>query len=411
MKILQISTFDTNGGAARAAYRIHKGLQTIGIQSQMLVQSKKSADQSIIGPNNKFNKALSLVRPILDTSLLQWLGKGSETMFSPAWSPYSNILSQIDTLSPDIVHLQWICDGMLRIEKIGKIKQPLVWTLHDMWPFTGGCHYNDTCEHFHQCCGECPQIKRRGKNDLSHAIFKRKEKAWDKINLTIVSISQWLADCARDSSLFAHKRIEVIPNGIDTDRYQVIDKIQARKILHLPQNRKLILFGAIRVSDPRKGFHSLQSALQQLSLRGKAELVVFGGAIEPENSSDFNLPIHYLGHLYDDVSLALLYSAADVMIVPSKQEAFGQMASESMSCGTPVVAFGATGLLDIVEHKQNGYLAQPYDSNDLARGIEWVLADEERYKQLSHAAREKAVTYFDIKKVAKQYADLYQSLL
>jgi glycosyltransferase involved in cell wall biosynthesis len=411
MKILQINTSDIQGGAARAAYRIHKGLQAAGIQSHMLVQSKKSDDNSVIGPSNKFNKVLSLLRPTLDASVVKLRAKGSKTIFYPAWLPYSGISSQIDALSPDIVHLQWICGGMLRIEEIKKIKKPLVWTLQDMWAFTGGCHYSDTCERFQQCCGECPQLKRKGKNDLSHAIFKRKEKAWHDINLTIVTISQWLADCARKSSLFAQKRIEVIPNGLDTDHYQVIDKALARQIWHLPQNRKLILFGAISATkDPRKGFHFIQSALQQLPWRGKAELVVFG-AIEPENPPDLGLPIHYLGHLHDDVSLALLYSAADVMLVPSKQEAFGQTASESMSCGTPVVAFGATGLLDIVDHKQNGYLAQPFESNDLARGIEWVLADEERYKQLCHAAREKAVTHFDIKKVAKQYVDLYQSLL
>jgi glycosyltransferase involved in cell wall biosynthesis len=413
MKILQINTSDIQGGAARAAYRIHKGLQTIGIQSQMLVQSKKSDDKSIIGPTNKFNKALSLLRPTLDASLVKLLGKGSKTIFSPAWLPFSPILSQINTLSPDIVHLHWVCGGMLRPKQLKKINKPLVWTLHDMWAFTGGCHYSENCEGYKKQCGNCPQLNKNKLHDLSYSIHKRKKKAWEQLDLTIVTPSHWLAESVRQSDLFSNRRIEVIHNGLDTDLFKPIEKSVARSIWKLPENKKLILFGAMgAISDPRKGFDILVKALDELDKQwaGEAECIIFGNS-EPKNLPVFGFPVHYTGHLHDDVSLALLYSAADVMVVPSRQEAFGQTASESMSCGTPVVAFGATGLLDIVEHKQNGYLAQPYDSDDLAKSIEWVLADEERHKQLCYAARKKAVANFDLKKVAKQYADLYQSLL
>ncbi len=161
-------------------------------------------------------------------------------------------------------------------------------------------------------------------------------------------------------------------------------------------------------SEYRKGFDLLYECLKQLFAKwsDKAELIVFGSS-EPENPPDFGLLVHYLGHLHDDVSLALLYSAADVMVVPSLQEAFGQTASESLACGTPVVMFGATGLLDIVDHQINGYLAKPYDTSDLAAGINWILSDENRHKELCIKAREKAVVCFDIEKVAKQYAELY----
>jgi len=413
MKVLKVNTSDIQGGAARAAYRIHKGLRTIGIQSRMLVQSKVSDDISIIGPSNKFNEGLALLRPTLDASLVKLLAKGSKTIFFPAWLPFSGIIPKIKTIYPDIVHLHWVCGGMLRPEQLKQINKPIIWTLHDMWAFTGGCHYSEGCEGYKKQCGDCPQLNRNSEHDLSYLIHKRKKKAWTYLDLTIVTPSHWLAECARQSDLFSSKKIEVIPNGLDIDLFKPIKKAFSRSVWNLPKDKKLILFGALSAtSDSRKGFDLLVKALDKLDKKwaGEVECIIFGSS-KPENPPIFDFPTHYTGHLHDDVSLALLYSAADVMVVPSRQEAFGQTASESMSCGTPVVAFGITGLLDIIEHQQNGYLAQPFDSSDLVRGIEWVLADEERHRQLCHAAREKAVTHFDVKKVGKQYVDLYQSLL
>lgn len=413
MKILIVNTSDLEGGAARAAYRIHKGLQEIGISSKMLVQFKTSDDKAVIGPGNKLKRGLALLRPTFDSAFKKLFSGGSKTIFSPAWLPFSGILSQINSISPDIVHLHWICGAMLRIEELKRINKPILWTLHDMWSFTGGCHYNDGCERFRQACGNCPQLDRNGKNDLSRSVLRRKKKAWSKLNITIVTPSTWLAECAKESSLFSGRRMEVIPNGLNLDLFKPINKTTAREIWDLPNNKKLFLFGGMSaVSDHRKGFDLLYEGLKQLSAKwsDKAELIVFG-ASEPENSPDFGLPVHYLGRLHDDVSLALLYSAADVMVTPSRQEAFGQTASESLACGTPVVAFGATGLLDIVDHKINGYLAKPFDTSDLAAGIDWVLSDDKRHKNLCIKAREKAVACFDIKKVAGQYAELYGEVL
>jgi len=273
---------------------------------------------------------------------------------------------------------------MLRIEELKRVNKPIVWTLHDMWAFTGGCHYCDDCDRFQQDCGNCPQLNKNGKNDLSRSVLKRKKKAWAGLDVTIVTPSTWLAKCAKKSSLFKGQRIEVIHNGLDLNLYKPVDKTFACKIWNLSINKKLILFGAMSV--------------------------VFG-ASEPENPPDFGLPVHYLARLHDDVSLSLLYAAADVMVVPSRQEAFGQTASESLACGTPVVSFGATGLLDIVYHKINGYLAKPFNTSDLAAGINWVLSNENRHKELCANAREKAVESFDIEKVAGQYARLYGEIL
>jgi len=413
MKSLLINTSDISGGAARAAYRIHKGLQEIGISSKMLVQSKTSDDKAVIGPGNKLKRGLALLRPTLDSAFKKLFSGGSKTIFSPAWFPFSGILSQINSISPDIVHLHWICDGMLRIEELKRINKPILWTLHDMWSFTGGCHYSDGCERFQQACGNCPQLNRSGKNDMSRSVLRRKKKAWSKLNITIVTPSNWLAESAKKSSLFQHKRIEVIPNGLDLKRYKPMDRLLAREILGLPKNKRLVLFGAMEAtSDHRKGFDLLYEGLKQLYAKwlDRAELVVFGSS-EPENLPDFGLPVHYLGYLYDDVSLALLYSAADVMVTPSRQDNLPNTVVESLACGTPAVVFDIGGMPDMINHQINGYLAKPFDTSDLAAGIDWALSDENRHKELCLKAREKAEACFDIKKVASKYLDLYEEVL
>ena len=412
MKILFINSSDTSGGAARAAYRIHKGLQGIGMDSKMLVQTKLSDDKTVIGPGNKLKKGFAFFRPLLDYAGKRLFAGGSKTIFSPAWLPFSDISSRIKSIAPDIVHLHWVCDGMLRIEEFKQINKPIIWTLHDMWPFTGGCHMNDGCVQFQQVCGNCPQLNRSGKNDLSRLVLRRKKKAWSKLDITIITPSNWLAECVKKSSLFNGRRIEVIHNGLDIDVFKPINKTTARKIWDFSQNKRLILFGAVSATiEHNKGFDLLCKGLKQLAVEwsDKAELVVFG-ASEPENPPDFSLPVHYLGHLYDDVSLSLLYAAADVMVVPSRQENLPNTVAESLSCGTPVVAFDIGGMLDMIDHKTNGYLVKPFDTSDLSAGINYILSDEIRYKELCIKAREKAVESFDIEKVADQYAELYKSM-
>jgi len=233
------------------------------------------------------------------------------------------------------------------------------------------------------------------------------------LDLTIVTPSSWLCKCAKKSSLFYKTRVEIIPNGIDLNRFKPIDKNIARDILCLPKDKKLMLFGAAgALNNQNKGFHLLKEALKNISYKENKniELLIFGSS-KPRDEENLGFKTNYLGRLNDEMSLALVYSAADVMIVPSMQEAFGQTASESLACGTPVVAFGNTGLLDIVDHKENGYLAKPFNTTDLANGIEWVLEDKVRWKKLSQNARKKVVNEFDITKVTNRYMDLYKDIL
>ena len=262
MKILQVNTSDISGGAAIATYRIHKGLQRIGMDSKMLVQSKLSDDKTVIDPGNKLKRGLVLLRPTLDSAAKKIFAGGSKTIFSPAWLPFSDIPSRIKSISPDIIHLHWICGGMLRIEELKQINKPIVWTLHDMWAFTGGCHYSDGCDRFQQDCGNCLQLNKSGKKDLSRSILRRKKRTWSGLDITIVTPSKWLAECAKESSLFKNRRIEVIHNGLDLNLFKPIDKATAREIWDLPTDKKLILFGAMSAtSDHRKGFDLLYEGL------------------------------------------------------------------------------------------------------------------------------------------------------
>ncbi|MBD2777367.1 glycosyltransferase family 4 protein [Iningainema tapete] len=414
MKVLHLSTFDTLGGAARASYRLHQGLQRIGVNSQMLVQKKFSDDRTVIAtePKSGIKRALAKSKPLLEGLPLQLYPKRNTTMFSTEWLPDA-LAPKIAQLAPDIINLHWVGNGYLHIETLTKLNQPIVWTLLDMWAFTGGCHYSEKCDRYTDSCGACPQLGSSNR-DLSYNIWQRKAKAWGNLDITVVAPTQWLADCAKASSVFRNVRVEVIPFCLDTKSYKPINRQLARQLLNLPQDKQLVLFGAISAtSDERKGFHLLQAALEKLGVsewQKKVELVVFG-ASQPEKPINFGFNSHYLGRLYDDISLAIVYSAADVMIVPSIQEAFGQTASEALACGTPVVAFDATGLKDIVEHQHNGYLVKPYEIEDLADGIVWVLQDTERYQKLSQSARLTAEGKFALEMQAHHYQSLYSEIL
>ncbi|OLP20476.1 glycosyl transferase [Leptolyngbya sp. 'hensonii'] len=410
MKVLHLSTSDLDGGAARAAYRLHQGLQSTGITSQMLVRAKSSLDKTIVADKT----LLTRLGPPSTSLPLRFYPHRDRTMFSGQWFPDA-IAPKVRQLNPDIVQLHWICNGFLQLETLAKLNKPLVWTLHDMWPLTGGCHYSGACDRYHQTCGACPQLKSSKEQDLSRWVWQRKVRAWKNLPLTIVSPSVWLAECARSSSLFHDRRIEVIPHGLDLTRYRPIDRAIARDLLQLSSEQHIVLFGASpgTTSDPRKGLQFLQPAIQKLGQSGwqdRLQLVVFGSS-RPEQPIDLGFPIHYLGQFQDDIALALVYSAADVMVVPSIQEAFGQTASEALACGTPVVAFGATGLQDIVDHQQNGYLARPFEVDDLAQGIAWVLEDKERHEKLCFHAREKAEKVFTLELQASRHRNLYREIL
>lgn len=410
MKILIVNTHDMLGGAARAAYRLHKSLLLQGVDSQMLVQSKKSNDYTVLCDMSKRVKGVNKLRQVLDKVPLMFYKNRSKTFFSTPIVPFSNIVEHINKIRPDIVHLHWIAESMINIEDLKKIEAPIVWSLHDMWAFTGGCHYDEECGGYEKECGNCKVLGSDKDNDLSRKIFKRKQKTYSYIdNMIIVGLSQWLHDCSRNSTLLGDKRHVNLPNPIDTNTFKPFDKAKARELWSLPNDKNLVLFGAFgATSESRKGYDMLREALHKFDDKD-VEFVVFGSN-EPQKSQEFEVNVHYLGTLADDISLITLYSAVDVMIVPSLQENLSNAIMESLACGTPVVGFDIGGNSDMIEHMSNGYLAKPFNAIDLKKGIEWVL-DNKDYDSLCQNARMKVLREFDSVVVAKKYINLYEDIL
>ncbi len=414
MKVLALNTFDADGGAARAAVRLSQSLRDVGTDIRLRVLRKTTDLPWAESEAGTLGKLQGLARPLLDTLPLRRYRQRSSQAWSVNWLPYPAVDRAVAEV--DLVHLHWLGFGYVSPRQLLRWHKPVVWTLHDMWPVTGGCHYAAGCEGFHHGCGSCPQLGSIQARDISARQFELKAEVMREADVSFVSPSHWMADEARASGLIGDCPVHVIANGLDIDRFQPLDRVMARQAFNLPPERPVILFGALNaLGDERKGSHLLLAAIRQLEAEGwpagqEPAYVVFG-ASAPANAELAALPIRYVGRLHDDVALALLYSAADVMVVPSLQETFGQTASEAMACGTPVVAFAATGLLDVVAHGETGYLARPYESSDLAAGIRWVLADDERHQALSGQARRRCLQHFDQRLTARAHQSLYQELV
>lgn len=411
MKPLLVSTFDIQGGAARAAYRLHAGLRQSGVDSRMLVQEKASDDYTVRGPESKGAYLLSRIRANFDRVPLYLYPKHHTAFFSSALLP-DILKNEINVMDPDIVHLHWVSYGFMRIETLAAIRRPIVWTLHDMWPFTGGCHYSEGCERYMNSCGCCPQLSSEKQYDLSRWNVNRKVNKWSALPITIVTPSRWLGECARKSSLFSNMEIEIIPNGIDVKRFSPHNKNICRDILSLPHGKKIILSGAVDYKvDGRKGFDLLHSALRHLKdAVADVELAIIG-MTKPEIDHDFGMPVHYLGCLNDEVSLAVAYGAADVFVAPSREENLSNMVLEAISCGLPCVAFNVGGMPDMIEHGLNGFLTPVFDTEEFGKGVVRILGDVSLRSVMSCCSRQKAEINFAVQSVSSRYRQLYERLL
>lgn len=409
MEIISLNQSDIAGGASRAAYRIHQAVLAEGINSKMIVDQAKKGDWTVFGPKGNIKKALALLKAPIASLITRALKTKNISLHSPAIIPTRwNV--ELNKSNADCIHLHWINKEMISIADLGKIKKPLVWTLHDMWPFCGAEHLTQD----YRWRDGYLDTNRPGYEsgfDLCAWTAQRKLKHW-KRPIHIVAPSTWIANCARESVLMREWPITVIPNPVNTNIWRPTDKELARSLMGLPSGVPLLLFGAIGgTSDPNKGFDLLRDALKYLKGSCKDfELVIFG-ELAPKYSYDLGFKTHFMGHLSDDVSLCLLYSAADILVVPSRIESFCQAASEAHACGTPVVAFGATGLLDVVSHNKTGYLAKPYDPIGLAEGIQHLIENPNRLKEMGKEARNKALRTWSYEKVASHYLEVYKKSL
>ncbi|STQ87074.1 glycosyltransferase [Helicobacter muridarum] len=413
-RVVHIVTSD-NGGAGRACVRLHSALLKAGLESFIITKNKSSNLNNIQElKQSKFNK--SLTKSIRNISLLPFRSsiKKASDYFSPNINiPFlsdnnKSLLQQIDSISPDIIHLHWIEGGFVNIHSLASITKPIIWSLHDENAYTGGCHYvANGCNENMFKCKLCPLLPKPSR--VSYLTFINKQETYKKINITINGLSSWIATRAKESLLLQDKSIINLPNPIDTNLYKPLNKAFARKALCIDSNKILLAFGAIGGSSiKRKGFAQLKAALEMLNDKNKYELVVFGG-----QSQDIDgINVINLDVLHDDATLVLLYNACDIFIQPSLAENLSNAIMESLSCGTPVIAFNIGGNMDMINHKINGYLAKPLDAKDLSNGIEWFAnLNLEQKEDISNNARNSILSKFDYKVVAPMYIAVYKEML
>ena len=404
-KILHISTYDEFGGAARAAQRIYQSLKTQSFRLEMLTLHKSSNDDSIKKPQQVDTKTnLKLIHGLLESYRIQ---KASPNNVLHSYGEVSaGIVNEINADEANIVHLHWICN-FLSIEDIAKIEKPIVWTLHDMWPFSGSehCSFDPEAYFYKHSSGTTS-------NDLPYQTWLKKLDFWKQQKFTVVAPSRGLANFAKQSILFEHSPISVIPHPINVNFWSPQSKNVARAHFNFSDNKKKILFIAKNpVNDMNKGWDLLQKSLFTLYQSGTIdfELIVVGH----EGVADVTLPytVHWLGDINNDQMLVWLYSSAHLLVVPSRAEAFSQVCLEAQACGLPAVGFDIGGLPDIINHEKTGWISKAYDTSDFSSGMQWVLEDEDLRKTMAINARKNVLEKFSPEVVAKQYLQLYDSIL
>ena len=414
MRILHVATHESVGGASISAMRLHKALLSQGEDSHVAVLEKEGDDPNVSLLGGRFSRrALRPVVQRIEASLLHVVHARPQypahTTFSvtPSWNHM-----RLNRLQKDVLHLHWVGEGLLTPFSMARLRGPVVWTMHDTFPFTGGCHFTSTgCTRYRGMCGQCPELGSSRVADISRIHWLLKRHAIMRMRPVIVSPSKEYAERARQSGMLRDCPIEIIPNGLDTNIYRPIPKGQARALLGLPKDGPLILFGAVLATgDTNKGFDLLNEALHRLGAMNWAgfSAVVFGSV---ESEAMLPCPAHFLGRLRDPLTLALAYSAADVFVCPSRQENLPNTIMEAMACGTPVVAFSVGGVPDLVEDGITGWLAAPADAVSLAHAISRVLGDSDIVARMGAAARDKAVREYALPVLVRRYLELYERVL
>jgi glycosyltransferase involved in cell wall biosynthesis len=404
MKVLHINQSDKSGGAAIAGYRLHQGLLDQGIDSRLLVGLRKTKTPLVDTIPRKFNiegKIADLTRP-RGLNYLQYIG----TFDIPKHEFYQNA---------DILNFHNLHNGTfnyLAIPSLTKNK-PAVYTLHDMWSFTGHCAYSFDCDRWKIGCGKCPYPNTHPaiQKDNTRIEWKLKNWVYSRANLTIVTLSRWLTEQAQQSMLNRFP-IYHIPNGINTTVYQPLDREQCRAILDIPKDKRILMFGAESLKDPRKGGDLVLKALLQLpdSLKAETILLTIGHGGE-EIAETVGMNIMDLGYLSNDRLKSIAFSAADVFIFPSRADNLPLVLQESMACGTPMVSFKIGGIPDLVRPGVTGYLAQPGDTQDFAQGIIQLLEDENLRNCMREHCRSIALEEYSLELQAKRYIELYRQIL
>lgn len=413
LNIVLLSYHNQNGGAGIAAGRLQQALQKAGHHVSYLVQEKSGEDASELIRTGLWSKLWNWIRFIMERLyfLPREKSKAIRFLFNPGL--FGQDISRHPAIKhADIIHLHWANFGFLssdNIEQLLKLGKPVVWTLHDMWAFTGGCHHSGDCDSFQINCGSCKFVNKPEPWDISHRMWARKIYAFDYPNLHIITCSDWLKSRAEKSTILAYHKIESIPNAINTENFQRI--ADAKNILHLNPSKNYILFVAMRVNTPTKGFSYLKDALEIWKSENpeaakNTELILVGKVLEPSEIKVLPLLATSLGHIDDPTKMRLIYSAADVFITPSLEENLPNTIMEAMACGTPCVGFHIGGIPEMIDHEINGYVAEYLSAKSLASGIQWSLNHTP-----NQAAREKVMHSYQEDIIAKKHSDLYLKYL
>lgn len=419
MRVAHLSTYDAAGGAARAAYRLHTGLRSLGHESRMLALYKTSTDPTVVRFEPPQNLPTRLRRGLKRRMLER---AGSELTTRPAGSTFftddrsqhgADALRQLP--ASDVLNLHWIAGFIDYKAFFRRLPHglPVVWTLHDMNAFTGGCHHAADCEGFRARCGACPQLGSGVEDDLSRRIWNRKRRAYGFVaegGLSFVTPSRWLAGKLKESSLVGALGVNVIPYGLDTEIFIPRNVQVAREALGIPQGGLVILFASYSARDGYKGYPLLLEALARMRPDPKIRAITVGeGRFDTRPKSA--VPIQSLGFMKDEERMSLVYSAADLFVLPSLQDNFPNTALEALACGVPTVAFHVGGVPEIVRSGLTGLTVSPGDPLALARAMEDLLGDPDRRATISSNCRRVAVEEYSLKTQAEQYINLYGRML
>ena len=408
MRVALVAT-DDSGGGFWATFRLLEALEGLGVDVRLFVINSQTGHDKVTSQSKYYVKYLHRLHRFLDGLPTRFYINRSRLIFSNAQVGSTSLINKIKKFKPDILHLHWITGGAFQLSKLKEFDLPIVWSHHDMWGFTGGCHYTGECKKYLQNCGSCPILGSMQTLDLSRKNIKMKSEIYSELgNLTNIGLSHWMLDELNQSPLFKNKRNVNLPNPIDTKYFNNIPKSEAKAKLNLDQNKKYILFSAMNsTTDKRKGFIELHRALQIMPKDKNIELLVMGGDRNSE-LNQFQFPVRYLGFINDWESIKKIYSSVEMMITPSLQENLSNAIMECLSCGTAVVAFNIGGNSDMIIHKENGYLADKISPDSLSSGIQWVLKNEpEKLGENRNSVIEK----FDYQIVSRKYLNFYESLI
>lgn len=416
LRVLHLSAGDTSGGAARAALRLHQALRDSGHLSTMRVRNRRSDAEGVEARFGRIDRRMAMWRGQLGLRIAALQQDANPSLHSVNLLP-SLWSAAINASDADLVHLHWVGGETLSIADLGRIRKPIVWTLHDMWAFCGAEHLAPLDAQARWRIGYLPDNRpadARGP-DIDRWVWNRKRRAW-RTPMHIAAPSRWLAECAGSSALMHGWPTTAIPNVLDTGRFSPQERGASRSALGLPTDGLLLMFGAFgTVNDPNKGLDLLRDALQRLAvLPGIAErpiaCVILGGH-GGANNTTLPFPAFWTGQIDDDARMARYYSAVDLTVVPSRIENLPQMATEAQACGCPVAGFHVAGMPEAVEHEGTGWLARAYDTADLAHGMATVLRDPERRAAMSARAVERARGTWTADRIVPQYLDWYREAI